>query len=365
MKLWQIAVLLIVGIVVGALRPGLFAGALQAATLYVFLPALIFEAAWQLNFRIMRRAWRPIVLLALPGVLVTAAIVAAVVHFMGGVALGGALLLGAVLSATDPVAVVAIFRRLNVPPALATIVESEALLNDAVAVVLYRAIVAAIVAGAASGGVAWIAAYAVFGSVAGVAIGIAGAFSCALALRENVKPVVQGTVTFAAAYVVFFAAEHVHASGIFAVIALAVAMRSIEGTQASLAVLESVDRAWFAASTLANVALFFLIGASVNLSRLLGERGVVLWTMAGVIVARAAIAYGLLAFVPGLAQSWKIVVRLAGVRGALSLALALGLPAAVASRSTIVEATFGVVVLTILLGALTYERRIGALDLEA
>ena len=363
MKLWQIAVLLIAGIGVGALWPGLFAYALQAAALYVFLPALIFEAAWQLNFRIMRRAWRPIVLLAFPGVVVTAAIVAAVVHFLGGLALGGALLLGAVLSATDPVAVVAIFRKLNVPAALATIVESEALLNDAVAVVLYRAVVAAIVAGAVSGGVAQIAAYAMFGSVAGVAIGIAAAFACAFALRENVKPVVQGAVTFAAAYVVFFAAERVHASGIFAVIALAVAMRSIEGTQASLAVVESVDRAWIAASTVANVALFFLIGASVNLSRLWGERGVVLWTMAGVLVARAVIAYGLLAFVPGLAQSWKVVVRLAGVRGALSLALALGLPAAVASRSTIVEATFGVVVLTILLGTLTYERRIGALDL--
>jgi len=63
-------------------------------------------------------------------------------------------------------------------------------------------------------------------------------------------------VTFAAAYVVFFAAERVHASGIFAVISLAVAMRSIEGTQASLAVVQSVDRAWFGASTVANVALF-------------------------------------------------------------------------------------------------------------
>ena len=72
----------------------------------------------------------------------TAGIVAACVHVFGELARGPALLLGAILSATDPVAVVAIFRRLPIPRPLATIVESESLLNDAIAVVLYRAVAA-------------------------------------------------------------------------------------------------------------------------------------------------------------------------------------------------------------------------------
>ncbi|HEY5348575.1 MAG TPA: cation:proton antiporter, partial [Candidatus Lustribacter sp.] len=112
MKLWHIAALIAAGLIVGEARPGYLAELFRSATLYVFLPALIFEAAWQLDLRLMRRSWQPIVLLAVPGVVVTAALIALIVHGLGGVALGSALVLGAILSATDPVAVTAIFRRL-------------------------------------------------------------------------------------------------------------------------------------------------------------------------------------------------------------------------------------------------------------
>jgi len=129
MQLPLIAVLLVAGIIVGILFPGRLTDVFGTATLYVFLPALIFEGAWRLEFRTMRSMAAPIAVLAVPGVLLTAAIIAAGVHYAGRIPWPPALLLGAILSATDPVAVLAIFRRLWLPRMLTTIIESEALLN--------------------------------------------------------------------------------------------------------------------------------------------------------------------------------------------------------------------------------------------
>ncbi|MDQ2865709.1 MAG: cation:proton antiporter [Candidatus Eremiobacteraeota bacterium] len=362
MKLYQIAVTLAAGVVVGSLRSGWFAGTLQNATLYVFLPALIFEAAWQLNLRLLIKSWRLVALLAVPGVAVTAAIVAAVMHFAAGMPLEDAMLLGAVLSATDPVAIVAIFRRLAVPPLLATIVEAESLLNDAVAVILYRSVVAVSVSGVLSTQTKTIALWAIASPFVGAAIGAAFGALFANALRERVPAVLQGASTFACAYFAYFLADRAHGSGIFAVVTLAIVMRAMHDTHASLVMVTSVGRAWSVAATVANATLFFLIGASVAVGNLWAHRAVVCFAVAATLAARAVVVYGLPIFGTRLKRSWKVVMQAAGIRGALSLALALGIPATVATRTAIVDATFAVVLLTMLLGTLTYERGIGSLD---
>src|SRR5215469_12131221 len=150
MKGWQIAVTIAAGVVVGIFEPGRFEYVLGYATLYVFLPPLLFEAAWNLSYRAIARQWPAIVTLAGPGVLVTALIVAGALSIVR-VDFGSALLMGAILSATDPIAVIAIFRSLKTPKTLVTIVECESLFNDAVAVVLYRGVLAAIALGTANG----------------------------------------------------------------------------------------------------------------------------------------------------------------------------------------------------------------------
>ncbi len=122
MKLWQIIVVVALGIGYGLIEPGRFAYAFGHATLYVFLPVLLFEAAWNLNYKAIRRQWIAIATLAGPGVLLTASIVAGALSVVR-VPFGPALLTGAILSATDPIAVVAVFRRLKVPKTLVTIVE--------------------------------------------------------------------------------------------------------------------------------------------------------------------------------------------------------------------------------------------------
>ncbi len=121
MKLWQIVAVVALGVGYGLLQPGRFAYAFGHATLYVFLPALLFEAAWNLNFRAIRRQWRAIATLAGPGVVLTAAIVAARSYSCASRSVRRCSR-GAILSATDPIAVVAVFRHLRIPLSLATIV---------------------------------------------------------------------------------------------------------------------------------------------------------------------------------------------------------------------------------------------------
>lgn len=364
MKLWHIGALVALGLVAGELAPGRFGPVFGFATFHVFLPAIIFEAAWQLDLRMVRRGWVAIALLAIPGVAITAAIVASIAYGAAGLSLGTALVLGAVLSATDPVAVTAIFRRLRVPRLLSTIVESESLLNDAIAVVLYRTVLAVLTLEAVSVHAISRAAFiGLAGSLAGIVVGVAVGALGALALRRYRLLAAQVLITAAAAYGGYALCDRFGWSALFATIACAVTMREIERRSVGIGMVENVERAWTAAATVSNAVLFFLVGASVELGHLWYVRAVLMWTLVAVLLARVALAYGLLRLAPRLARSWKTVVRLAGVRGAVSLALALSVPASVPGAQTIVDATFTVVVITVLLGALTYGNRIASLEL--
>lgn len=366
MRLWHIAALLAVGLVVGALFPYRLTQLFGQATLYVFLPALIFEAAWNLDFHLMRRAWKAILLLAVPGVALTAAVIAICVHFVGTFGWGPAILLGTILSATDPIAVVAVFRRLAVPRELATIVESESLLNDAVAVVLYRAVIAALVVSGGTSEIAGAAWQAIGGIAVGIAIGLALAYVAAFALREQVGAPVQTIVTFAGAYGGYILADHFNWSGIFAVLAFGIALKEFERRRMSVTAAQGVENVWEIAALLANIVLFFLIGAALDFRRLehaLPAAGV---TLAAVLIARTLLANGLLRLIrERVGSAWRSVVRMAGIRGALSLALALATPAAVQQRSLIIDATMAVVIVTIFVGSLTLNRRLERMDLNA
>lgn len=365
-KLWHIAALLIAGLAVGAIFPYRLTQIFGEATLYVFLPALIFEAAWNLDLHLMRQAWKPIVLLAVPGVAVTAAVIAVCVHFIGTFAWGAALTLGAILSATDPIAVVAVFRRLQVPRELAVIVESESLLNDAVAVVVYRAVIASLLL-SGTGGEIWHATWqALLGVAAGIALGVAIAYVAAFAMRKQVAGPVQAIASFAGAYGGYVLADRLNWSGIFAVLAFGIALREFERHRISVTAAEGVENIWEFAALVANVALFFLIGAALDFRRLTHTLPAVGVTLAAVFVARALLANGLLRLVPKRVHPvWRSVVRMAGIRGALSLALALATPQEIGQRSLLIDATMGVVIVTILIGSLTLGRRLERLDLEA
>lgn len=356
MKLWQIILVVVMGIGYGLIEPDRFAYALGHATLYVFLPALLFEAAWNLNYRAIARQWIAIATLAGPGVLLTAVLVGgalAIVH----VPFGPALLAGAVLSATDPIAVVAIFRRVKVPKTLVTIVECESLFNDAVAVALYRAVLAAIAIGAVNAGaIAVVTIDTLAGAVGAVALGAVISFGTARALRASRNGGLQIAVTVLGAYGVYFAADYVRLSGIFATIAFGIALRYYERSSITLRLVEDVNRFWDVAALVANVLVFFMVGAALHIGRVVEEPVFTIACLIAVAVARIAVAGMLL---PGpYPREWIDVVRVAGLRGGLSLALALAIPPSTPYREAIVDATFAVVLATLTAGSLTISRTV-------
>jgi CPA1 family monovalent cation:H+ antiporter len=351
MKLWQIVAVVALGVAYGLVQPGQLTYAFGHATLYVFLPALLFEAAWNLNLRAVRRQWRAIATLAGPGVLLTAAIVAAALALVR-VPLGPALLCGAILSATDPIAVVAVFRRMRIPVSLATIVVCESLFNDGVAVVLYRGVLAALAVGAASAGaVAAVAALTAAAALGGIAFGIAIALIAALLLRRSRHAATQIAATLLCAYGVYFAADALHLSGVFATIAFGMALRYYERSWISLRVVDDVERFWDVAALAANVVVFFMAGAALQIGLVRREPAFTVACIAAVAAARVAVAWLLL---PGrYPPAWTNVVRIAGMRGGLSIALALALPSWIPYREAIIDGTFAVALVTLIASGIT------------
>jgi CPA1 family monovalent cation:H+ antiporter len=350
-KLWQILLVVALGIGYGLIEPGRLAYAFGHATLYVFLPALLFEAAWNLNYRAIRRQWIAIFALAGPGVLLTAFIVAGALSIVR-VPFGPALLCGAILSATDPIAVVAVFRRLKVPTTLRTIVECESLFNDAVAVALYRGVLVAVAVGIAGAGTIALVVAQTFGSaLGGVALGIAIAFFAARILRRSAGATVQIAATIAGAYGAYFAADYLALSGIFATIAFGIAFRFFERSWITLRLAEDVNRFWDVAALAANVLVFFLVGAALHFGRIFEEPAFTIACLAAIAIARIVVGgFLLLGAYP---REWVGVVRVAGMRGGLSLALALAIPAAVPYREAIIDATFAVVLATLAAASFT------------
>ena len=153
------------------------------------------------------------------------------------------------------------------------------------------------------------------------------------------------------AYVSYFAADQLECSGIFATIACGIALRSFERRWISLTVAEDVNRFWDVTALIANALVFFLVGAALDVAIVTRNPAFVIATLAGVLVARFAVA-GLL-LPAGYPREWLDVVRVAGMRGALSLALAIALPPQVPQRETIIAATFAVALATIISATFT------------
>jgi CPA1 family monovalent cation:H+ antiporter len=311
------------------------------ALLFVFLPPLIFEAAWNLDLDSLRRtAWR-IALLAVPGTLATAGIVAGALMLVNALPAGAALLFGSIVAATDPVAVVAAFRRVTVPADLRTLVEGESLSNDGVALVLFAFALAL-----AAGMPASLGTDAVLGVLevaGGVAIGAAGGLLCAAVLHATDASEYEVTVTVVLAYVAYLTATALHCSGIFATAAGAIALRAaVVRLPRAISNANDVDRAWSALAFMANAVVFIATGLVIQPDRILHEPLLVIAAVVTVMLARAA-----LALVAVRDRADRITVFLAGMRGALPLALALSLPDTLPYRPQIIDATFAVVLVTI------------------
>ncbi|MDP6704992.1 MAG: cation:proton antiporter [Alphaproteobacteria bacterium] len=303
------------------------------ALFYIFLPTLIFESALSINVHRLLEDLAPILALAIVGLLISAFAIAGAIWLAADVALVACLLLGAIVSATDPVAVVALFRDLGAPRRLTILVEGESLFNDATAIVLFTLLSAMIVGSGESGVVAGAGRFLVVfcgGSVVGF---LASMAVCALIGRLRNVPVVEVTLTICLAYLVFILAEHyLHVSGVMAVVTAALVVGTYGRTQLSPSAWRLLEEIWEHLAFWANSLIFVLVGLLVPHLLLdigVDELGLLAILIAAAVAARALIIFALLPALSRLGwaspieQAYRWVMLWGGLRGAVSLALAL------------------------------------------
>jgi CPA1 family monovalent cation:H+ antiporter len=326
------------------------------ALLFIFLPPLIFEAAWLIDPAALGRTALRIALLALPGVVLVAGTIGFGIALSGQLPLASAIVLGAIVSATDPVAVIAIFRRLHVPVDLLTIVEGESIANDGVAIVLY-ALALAFASGGAGGSLTVASEHAVTAIVGGIVIGVACAFVVAFAMGRTRSGPLEISATVVLAFLAYLGADALQCSGVFATAAAGIALRGFAHIAPVTDNADDVDTFWSAIAFIVNAMVFLATGLVVQVARIAHHPLLVGIAIFAVVLSRVVLAG--LVIRPA---TWRITVVFAGMRGGLSLALALALPPALPFRDEIVDAVFGVVLFTLIVQGVALEpllRRLG------
>jgi len=347
-------------------------------------PALLFEAAYHVEYKKFVDNAPAILTLAVPGVLLAITITAFTSWWLlnrVGVPfeLGHAFLLASMIAATDPISVLALFRTLGVTKRLYLLVEGESLLNDGVAVVVF--VIVAAVLGIETGhlhaphleGTAEVVMYGIrtFLWMAGGGVIIGGLLGMIVSVltRQTSDRLVEVTLSFILAYGSFLAAEYAHASGVLSVVAAGIVLGSFGskfGMNAATRI--AVVDFWEVMAFFSNSLVFLLVGLELNIPDLIGNAGLVGLVFIAVLMGRATAIYGLLPVVrlfriEPIPSIWSHVLFWGGLRGSLSMVLVIGLPLDFQPRSLLLLLVFGVVSVSLFLQGLTMKPLMAKLKL--
>ncbi|HYX48759.1 MAG TPA: sodium:proton antiporter [Ktedonobacteraceae bacterium] len=354
--------------------------------LYIFIPALLFEGAWNAELDRLEAEWLPIILLVIPGVVLSILVVAVALHVGIGLEWLLALLVGAIVAPTDPVAVIALFEQLGVPDRLRILVEGESIFNDGTGGAAYELVLAVLlpllglaeVSGEPSfqnasalliiAEVLWL----IFG---GFLLGLGIGWLISHLLRRIDDRLVVITITIAVAYGMYLLGTALSTSGLLAVVGAALVMGSYGRKHAmSPRTIEAADDVWEFIDYLANSLLFLLLGFELALTNLVQSFPGIFFGVLGALIGRVLMIY---IFIPlqdviahqwtrrtlkrsprlsrprPIPSAWRPVMVLSGLRGALSLALVLSLPEALAQRNLLTDIVYGVILVTLLGQGLT------------
>jgi NhaP-type Na+/H+ or K+/H+ antiporter len=347
--------------------------------LFVFLPTLIYEAAYAIDIHTFKKTSANAFLLAVPGILIalflTGAFVMLIKLFGWGFSTWGwtmALLFGAVVSATDPVAVVSLLKELGASKKLGTLIEGESLLNDGTAIVLFMVFLAAIT-GEGSDASPIFKFFKV--ALGGIGIGLFfGWIAIAWVKKVFNDAMIEITVIIAAAYLTFYVAEHFfHVSGVLGVVTMGLLMAGVGRTRISPEVEHFLHEFWELAAFIANTLIFIIVGVVIADQAKITLNNIVLLLLiyVGVHIARAIVILVLFPFMRkagyGLSVKNSYVLWWGALRGAIALALALIVAAEEAIpqdiRDQFLFLTAGLVTLTLLINATTIKVLLNKLGL--
>jgi CPA1 family monovalent cation:H+ antiporter len=340
--------------------------------LYIFLPTLIFESSYSLDGRRLIHNLGPILMLAVPGLLISTMLIGSFVSWTTDIPFIIALLLGAILSATDPVAVVAMFRQMGAPERMTTLIEGESLFNDATSIVI-ASIIAGVVAEGVFDGNTLVDGLIDFNVlfIGGLAVGIIlGYLTSMIVGWVESEAFVEIGLTTALAYLSFLIAEDVfHVSGVMAVVGAGLTLGSWGRIRISTSVRIYMDHFWELFAFIANALLFLLVGMKVDLIALWGTMDVLCWVILAMLLARAVIVFTLMPLVgrvPGsrpVEMSYQFIMFWGGLRGAIALAIVLSLPP-FAYSELLTVLVMGAVLFTLLVQGLSIEALMKKLGLN-
>ncbi len=336
--------------------------------IFLFVPPLVFASANNLNSRLFFQNLWPILILAGPGLVVSLLIVGVLLAWLTPLSLGAALLFGALISATDPVAVVALFEKLGVPPRLKMLVDGESMLNDATAIVAFTVIMGIIMSGSFQGSTLVHALVNVIlvllgGVLVGLLLSIPMRFVLTAAMTN---PLIQFALTLVVAYFSFLIADSLEASGVVAVLSAGLVIGRYKADVLKTDVEVRLNDFWELTAALANGLIFLLVGLTAarfftnpQAQHPLYFFSAILWAIVAAVAARGVMIFTFTPCMnPFLKQGpidrrYRIISFWGGLRGAVALALALSLAVDFPQRELIIAMTLGVALFTIIVGGLT------------
>jgi CPA1 family monovalent cation:H+ antiporter len=337
--------------------------------LFIFLPPLLFEAAWNIQWRNLKRDWLPIGLYAVVGVLICVGGLFFGLWGVAGTSVATALLVGASLSATDPVSVTALFRELGVDKRLTTLMEGESLFNDGVAVVAFNLLLGLALGIEQFDLPVTVARFLLFVGI-GVSIGGLIGFGLSFLTQRFDLPLVEQSLTLVAAYGTYLVAEELQGSGVIAVVTTGLILGNF-GSRIGMNPRTRlvVSEFWEFVAFFVNSIVFLLIGDQVVFDGLMENLDTILVAIAVILTVRALSIFALGALSNWLSDNDDISLRgqtvlwWGGLRGSVSVALALSVPTVLAEREEIIAIVFGVMLFTLLGQGLTTQPLLARLDL--
>jgi len=346
--------------------------------LYILLPTLVFDAAINIDARLLLKCLAPVLTLAVPGLIIATLITGTLVAWLTPLSVAAAFLFGALISATDPVAVIALFKELGAPKRLTMLVDGESLFNDATSIVAFQ-IILGLVGGGAWGvaivfesGLSFMGVF-LGGIVVGAIIGYLMVVAISLAKND---PLIEIAFTTIVAYTSFILANYyLEVSGVMAVVTAGMIVNFYGAVKFTEEVKTYLKQFWSYATFVANSFVFLLVGLTErDLLRSVGHYDYlafyVLAAILAVLIARMIVIFGLVPLVNHLPNTKHInrsnqaVMFWGGLRGALPIALAVSIPLDIPGRTTIIHLTLGVVLFTLLVQGTTIGRLIRFLGLD-
>jgi len=338
---------------------------------YFILPILIFQAALEIDIKLLWENIIPIGLLALPLMLVSAMVIAACVYYgidhASGFPWMAAFITGALLSATDPAAVLALLKNANAPERLSMLLEGESLFNDATAVVMFSILIAIATGSQATGSPEEVLLRFVTVFFGGLTVGVLGGFVAGLMIKAIHGSYVFPLVSIVCVYATFLIAEDLlHFSGVMAVLASGLMV----GVFSRKYKTEMTEMFWDFLAYIAEAMIFLLAGITIILSMFADRWLAIVIGIISILVARIIMIFGtfpILKILPGIDAvplKQQVVLAWGGVRGTVTLALALSLPLTLDYWYTIQSIAYGVVLFTLFVQATTIGPLIRKLDIS-